>query len=117
MPCNPPINITTEALSHSTINVTWVLPLCENGTIIYIYYQELDCDACDEWETFGIAYDEDRVNSTMNTTLRFLKTATAYKGYILQSTLKGTGPPGEKFQFRTLVKRKYHHFFQTSITN
>ena len=68
----------------------------------------MECELCGEWETYGVKYDGDKVNLTVNVTLPFLKTGTKFKAYALQSTTLGTGQPSSKFHFKTFVKRKFY---------
>ena len=109
VPCDPPQTIKPVAIDKTTVKLTWDSDLCFGNATqsnVYIYYTEMGLS----WS----AYNDDKnwnvvgvpINS-LSIVITDLTPAIKYKGYMMQSTSTGNGPPSSVFIMETPVGREY----------
>lgn len=93
-------------MDTSSTVITWSLPTCQDGSIIYVMYSQLygyTNNVAGDWKVYGI----NRINDqTTQMKLDFLLPGFIYKAYMMQATLKGVGPPSDRFVVQALPSGK-----------
>lgn len=105
VPCEPPFNITVGVIDSVTINISWIQPHCRDGKYVYIMYKKVADASMENWSIHGV-----KNGGKNHTMLQYLEQAKDYKGYLLQSTIHGNGPPSHVVYFRTIIGRRFISF-------
>ena len=110
VPCNPPFNITIGVIDSVSINFSWIQPHCRDGKYVYIMYKKVSDKSMGNWSIHGV-----KNGGKKDTMLRYLEQGKHYKGYLLQSTVHGNGPPSQVVYFRTIIGSRFISFQKDNI--